>query len=81
MEVLGLENIDKVQSAQLSPTPKNGTPQILYVFSTVAFLVLFIVIYVIHRKSEENENLARSNEQLLAENLRLGRILNAKDKK
>jgi hypothetical protein len=78
MEVLGLENIDKVQSAQLSSTPKNGTPQVIYALSMVVLLVVVIMVCIIQSKSQENEELAESKEKLLAENMRLGEMLRAK---
>jgi hypothetical protein len=79
MEVLGFDNIDKVRSSQLFKTSQKEAPQILYALSTVAFLVLVIAIYIIHQKCQENEELGESNAMLLAENMRLGKMLNAKD--
>lgn len=72
MEVLNFNNMSQVQSSQVSPTSQNGTPQILYALSTVALLVFVVLVYIIQRKSQENEDLAESYE-ILAENLRSDR--------
>jgi hypothetical protein len=78
MEVLSFENMDKVPFLQMPPTPPKGTPQILYTLSTIVFLVVIIMVCIIQRKSQENEELAESKQRLLAENMRLGEMLRAK---